>query len=107
LSTSQFEAVLKEFGRFLAGPISTALDMILYEVPKFYLYRFGDFNGSEGFSTKIRGLAIGFQKGNAGGAILKMIFQRGRRVFIQAAFKIITQQVYTFFATNHFFELRA
>jgi hypothetical protein len=80
--------------------------MVFYEVPKFYLHRFGDFNGSEGFSAKIRGLAIGFQKGDAGRAILKMIFQRGRRIRIQSPFKIITQQIYTFFATNHFFELR-
>jgi hypothetical protein len=51
--------------------------MIFYEFPKFYLYRFGDFNRSEGFSAKIGGLAIGFQKGDAGRTILEMLFQRG------------------------------
>jgi hypothetical protein len=100
---SSFEGI---HGGFLAGLISTALDMVFYEFPKLYLYRFGDFNESEGFSAKIRGLAIGFQKGDAGWAILEMIFQRGRCVRIQGSFKIITQQIYAFFATNHFFELR-
>jgi hypothetical protein len=80
--------------------------MIFYEFPKFYLYRFGDFNRGEGFSAEIRGLTIGFQKGDAGRAILKMIFQGGRRVWIQGSLKIITQQINAFFATNHFFELR-
>jgi hypothetical protein len=80
--------------------------MVFYEFPKFYLYRFGDFNGTEGFSAKIRGLPIGFQKGDTGRAILKMILQSGRRVRIQGPFKVITQQIYTFFATNHFFALR-
>jgi hypothetical protein len=103
---SQFKAVLGVFMGILAGLISRALDMIFYEFPKFYLYRFGDFHGSEGFSTKIRGLAIGFQKGDAGRAILKMVFQRGRRVWVQSSFKVITQQIDTFFAANHFFELR-
>jgi len=70
-------------GSFLAGLISTALDMVFYEVPKLYLYRFGDFNGSKGPSAKIRGLAIGFQKGNTGRAILKMIFQGSGRFRIQ------------------------
>jgi hypothetical protein len=80
--------------------------MVFYEFPKLDLYWFGDFNGREGFSAKIRGLAIGFQKGDAGRAILKMIFQGGRCVRIQGPFKVITQQINTFFATNHFFELR-
>jgi len=78
-------------GKFLAGLISRALDMIFYELPKFNLYRFRDLNRSEGFSAYIRGLTIGFQKGDAGRAILKMILQRGRRVRTQGSFKIITQ----------------
>jgi hypothetical protein len=97
---------LRELQNLLAGLISRALDMIFYEFPKFYLYRLGDFNGGEGFFAKIRSLAVGFQKGDARRAILKMILQRGRRVRIQGSFKIITQQINTFFATNHFFELR-
>jgi hypothetical protein len=88
------------------GLISRALDMVFYELPKFYLHRFGDFNGSEGFSANIRSLTIGLQKGDAGRAILKVIFQRCRGVRIQGSFEIITQQIDTFFATNHFFELR-
>jgi hypothetical protein len=80
--------------------------MIFYEFPKFYLHRFGDFNGSEGFSAKIGGFAIGFQKGDAGRAIFEMIFQRSGCVRIQGSFKIIAQQINTLFTANHFFELR-
>ena len=103
---SQFKAFLKELLRLLVGPISRVLNMIFYKIPKFYLHGFGDFNWAEGFSAKIRSLAIGFQKGDAGRAILKMVFQRGRRVWVQSSFKVITQQIDTFFAANHFFELR-
>jgi hypothetical protein len=80
--------------------------MIFYEVPKLYLYLLGDFHGRECFFAKIRGLAIGFQKGDAGRAILEMLFQSGCCLRVQGSFKIVTQQIYAFFATNHFFELR-
>jgi len=103
---SQFKAVLGKFMGVLSGLNSRALNMIFNEFPKFYLHRLGNFYGREGFSAEIRGLAIGFQKGDAGRAILKMVFQRGRRVRIQGSFKVITQQIDTFFAANHFFELR-
>ncbi len=89
---SQFKTGLGEcWGKGIASLISTVLNAGFYEFPKFFLNRLGDFHCGEGFSAQIRGLAISFKKSDTGGAIFEMIFQGGRGLRVQGAFKIIAQ----------------
>ncbi len=82
------------------------LDAIFYKFPEFDFDGFGDFHLGKGFFAQMRGLAVGFQKGDTGGAILEMVLQRVRRFGVQGTVEIIAQQFNALFTTNHFFSLR-